>query len=79
MLCKRNAKPRLGVRDLKQNKHQLLHRLANIWTTLIYNTITLEIQTCKKLQQSLLDYGPHKNAIKYNLATHTEIKKNTFV
>ncbi len=35
--CKSDAKPRSGIRDLKQNKHQLLHRIASFWITLIYN------------------------------------------
>jgi hypothetical protein len=38
MLYKSDAKPRSGVRDLKQNKHQLLHRIASVWATLIHNT-----------------------------------------
>ncbi len=37
MLCKTNAKPRSGIRDLKQNKQQLLHRLPSVRTTLINN------------------------------------------
>jgi hypothetical protein len=36
---KSDAKPRSVIRDLKQNKHQLVHRLANVRTTLIYNRI----------------------------------------
>jgi len=39
-LCKSDTKPRSGIRDLKQNKHQLLHRLASVWTTLIYNSLS---------------------------------------
>jgi len=37
-LCKSDAKPRSGIRDLKQNKHQLLHRIASvlIFTNLQY-------------------------------------------
>ncbi len=27
----------LGVSILRENKHQLLHRIASIWTSLIYN------------------------------------------
>jgi len=37
-LCKSNAKLRSGIRDLERNKHQLLHRIQSIWTSLIYNT-----------------------------------------
>ncbi len=35
-LCKSDAKPRSG--DLKQNKHQLLHRIESVQTSLIYNS-----------------------------------------
>ena len=37
---KSDAKQRSGVRDPKQNKHQLLHRIASVWTSPIYNIIT---------------------------------------
>jgi len=40
MLCKSDAKSRSGVQDLKGNKHQLLHRIASVQTTLIYNNGT---------------------------------------
>jgi len=36
-LCKSDAKQSSGVADLEQNKHQLLHRLQSIRTSLIYN------------------------------------------
>ncbi len=38
-LCKSDAKLRAGIRDLdlEQNKHQLLHRIRSIQTSLIYN------------------------------------------
>jgi len=38
MRCKNDAKQRSGVKDLRQNKHQLLHRITSIKTPLIYNT-----------------------------------------
>jgi hypothetical protein len=31
--------PRSGVRDIRRNKHQLLHRIASIQTPLIYNNV----------------------------------------
>jgi hypothetical protein len=37
-LCKSDTKQRYGVRDLEPNKHQLLHRIQSIRTSLIYNT-----------------------------------------
>jgi hypothetical protein len=37
-LCINDANPRSGVKDLKQNKHQLLHRITIVKTPLIYNT-----------------------------------------
>jgi len=36
-LCISDAKLRSGIRDLEQNKHQLLHRIQSLWTSLIYN------------------------------------------
>ncbi len=35
--CISDAKPRSGIRDLEWNKHQLLHRIQSIQTSLIYN------------------------------------------
>jgi len=40
MMCKSDAKLRSGIRDLEQNKHQLLHRIQSVWTSLIYNIIS---------------------------------------
>jgi len=37
-LCKSDAK-QSGVRYNKQNKHQLLHRIANIRALIIYNKV----------------------------------------
>jgi len=36
---KNDAKLRSGVRDLEQDKHQLLHRVQSVRTSLIYNTM----------------------------------------
>jgi len=38
-LCKIKAK-QSGVRYNKQNKHQLLHRIASVQTSLIHNNLT---------------------------------------
>jgi len=40
-LCKSDFKLGSGFRDLKQNKHLLLHRIQSIRTSLIYNTLHL--------------------------------------
>jgi len=37
--CVKVTQSQTGVRYLKWNKHHLLHRIASIWTPLIYNTI----------------------------------------
>jgi len=39
-LCINDAKPISGVKDLRWNKHQLLHRITSIKTPIIYNTFT---------------------------------------
>ncbi len=36
-LCINDAKPRSSIKDLRQNKHQLLHRITSVKTTLIHN------------------------------------------
>ena len=38
-LCKNNAKLRTSIVDLRQNKHQLLHRFTSVKTPLIYNIL----------------------------------------
>ncbi len=42
-----------GVINEKQNKHRLLHRIANTWTTLIYNIITIRYKMLPDQVQSL--------------------------
>jgi len=44
-LSKSDAMPRSGNRDLRRNKHQLLHRIAWLWTTLIYNNFNQFVKT----------------------------------
>ncbi len=39
-LCINNAKLRSGVKDLRQNKWQLLHRITSVKTPQIYNNLT---------------------------------------
>ena len=36
-LCITDAKPKCGIEDFRQNKHQLLHRVTSVKTPLIYN------------------------------------------
>ena len=53
-LCIYDAKPRSGVKDLKQNKHQLLHRITSVKTPLLYKlssqkrkkTVTSSVSFC---------------------------------
>ena len=41
-LCINDPKLRSGVEDLRQNKHQLLHRIASVKTPLIYNCMSVK-------------------------------------
>ncbi len=50
MLCINNAKLRSGVKDMKQNKHELLHRITSIKTPLIYNTHSVGGKDKKQLK-----------------------------
>jgi len=60
--CKSNDK-RSGIRCEKQNKHQLLRRMASVWTSQIYNTkfFSLFARSCKTLKSLTVHINHVKN------------------
>jgi len=68
---KSNAKPGSGTRDLKQNKHQLLHRIASILSTLIYNNILLP----KKITKPNYKWKKVAKTLLYEKAAHKMLMK----
>jgi len=47
------SKAKIGIRDLKQNKHVLLHKIASIRTTLIYNKWLSLRQNVGEIEQQI--------------------------